>query len=214
MSKSYTDVVQGSPEWHAIRAGKVTASRVADILRKVKSGGASAMRQRYLGELVSERLTGKPYLDAYKSADMARGNEMEDEARQVYALAQGEPVERIAFVDHPSIPWAGCSPDTLVGAAGLAEHKCPATHTHIATLRGAPVDADYLTQIQWQLACTGRQWCDYVSYDSRLPAAMQMSIVRINRDPVRIVELETAVKTFLIDVDTTLADLKAQYHVA
>jgi putative phage-type endonuclease len=204
-------IEQGSSEWHALRLGKVTASRVADIMRTTKTG-VSASRQRYLGELVAERLTGQP-ASSFKSADMEWGNATEEAARNAYAFYTGQLLEPVAFVDHPTIAMSGASPDMLVGTDGLLEIKCPATHTHIGYLLGDKIDADYLTQMQWQMACTGRQWCDWATFDPRLPEEMRLDCRRVDRDPVRIAELEAAVRAFLIEVENTVAKLKAKYSL-
>lgn len=206
-------IEQGSPEWHALRLGKVTASRVADIVRKVKSGGVSASRQRYLGELVSERLTGAPAA-SFKSADMEWGNATEEQARDTYAFMSNATLAPVAFVDHPRIAFAGASPDRLVGDHGLIEVKCPATHTHIETLLGAAVEPDYVKQMQFQLACTGRRWVDYVSFDPRLPAEMQLFVQRFERDDVLIATLERETELFLSEVDDTIKRLRRQYAEA
>lgn len=195
-------IAQGSPEWHALRVGKVTASRVADIMRKTKSG-VSASRQRYLGELVAERLTGQPYI-GFKSADMEWGNATEEAARDYYAFIRDAALAQVAFVDHPTISMAGASPDRLVGDDGLLEIKCPATHTHIETLFGAAIEPDYHKQMLWQMACTGRQWCDFVSYDPRLPANLSIHVRRVERDAAEIEAMEAAVMQFLREVDDTV----------
>lgn len=203
-----SSIEQGSPEWHALRVGKATASRIADIMRKGRGGAESASRQRYLGELVAERLTGQP-TQTFKSADMDWGTATEEQACDCYAfLSNAGDMVGVAFVDHPSIQMSGASPDRLVGDAGLLEVKCPATHTHIATLLGAPINPDYITQMQWQMACTGRQWCDFVSFDPRLPEYMRLFVQRVARDDRRIAELEAAVRLFLGEVDDTLAQLE------
>lgn len=203
-------IEQGSAAWHALRAGKVTASRVADIMRKVKSG-PSASRQRYLGELVAERYSGSQS-SGFKSADMAWGNETEPKARAAYEFIYNAQLTAVAFVDHPTISMSGASPDRLVGEDGLLEIKCPATHTHIEYLRGGEIDTDYLTQMQWQMASTGRKWCDWMSFDPRMPVDMQMVVRRVPRDPRRIVELETAVRQFLAEVDETMAELDRRFR--
>lgn len=203
-----SSIEQGSPEWHALRVGKATASRIADIMRKGRGGAESASRQRYLGELVAERLTGQP-TRTFKSADMDWGTATEEQACDCYAfLSNAGDMVGVAFVDHPSIQMSGASPDRLVGDAGLLEVKCPATHTHIATLLGAPINPDYITQMQWQMACTGRQWCDFVSFDPRLPEDMRLFVQRVARDDRHIAELEAAVRLFLGEVDDTLAQLE------
>lgn len=195
-----------------MRCGKVTSSRVSDIMRRTKSG-VSASRERYLGELIAERLTGVQ-TPGFESADMRAGKENEAAAIALYAfLVNVDPVA-VPFVDHPTIAMAGCSPDRLVGDVGLVEAKCPATHTHIATLRGASIDPDYITQMQWQMACTGRQWCDWISYDPRMPVDMQIDVRRVHRDDVRIADLNAAVTRFLAEVDAAISDLTARYRVA
>lgn len=208
-----SEIIQGSDEWLALRAGKVTASRVADIVRKVKGDKPSASRQRYLGELVAERLTGVP-ASTFKSAEMQWGNDNEAHACDGYTFYHGGTLTAVAFVDHPRIAQSGASPDRLVNADGLIEIKCPATHTHIDNLLGAPIDPDYVKQIQWQLACTGRAWCDYCSFDPRMPEDLRLFVTRVERDDTLIRELETAVEQFLAEVDDTIHRLRRQYAEA
>lgn len=207
---STSHIEQGSPEWHALRCGKATASRIADIVRKTKSG-VSASRDRYMGELVAERLTGTPY-QGFKSADMEWGTATEDDARREYQFMRkwkASDISAVAFIDHPGIAMAGASPDRLVGADGLLEVKCPATHTHIATMLGASIDRDYLLQMQWQMACTGRKWCDFVSYDPRMPDALRLFVKRVERDDEAIAELESEVMKFLWEVAAKVSALEA-----
>lgn len=204
-------VHQNTPEWHELRLGKVTASRVADIMRKGKSGAISMSRARYMGELVAEHLTGQP-TQGFKSSDMEWGNTTEPMARDAYAYYRDADLFEVAFVPHRTIALAGASPDRLVGDDGLLEIKCPATHTHIATLKGAPIDADYLTQMQWQMACTGREWCDWVSFDPRMPESMRLYIKRIPRDRARIAELETEVIAFLSEMRSDISFLRSKYE--
>lgn len=205
-------IEQGSPEWFAARLGKATASRIADVVRKTKTG-PSKDRERYLGELVAERLTGQT-AQRYQSADMAWGSATEAEARAAYAFYTGHPVAAVGFVDHPEIAMSGASPDGLVGDDGLLEIKCPATHTHIATLLGAPIDADYLIQMQWQMACADRRWCDWVSYDPRLPEEMRLFVKRVERDNFKIKDLEKQVTDFLTEADSLVKALNAKYRRA
>jgi hypothetical protein len=143
---------------------------------------------------------------------MQWGNDTEPQARAAYAFYFDADLVAAPFVDHPTIPMAGASPDRLVGSDGLLEIKCPATHTHIATLLGGPIDPDYITQMQWQMACTGRAWCDWASFDPRMPEDMRLFIKRVPRDPVRIAELEEAVRNFLAEVDETTTKLSALYR--
>lgn len=198
-------IEQGTPEWHTLRCGKVTASRVADIMRKTKSG-VSASRQRYLGELVAERLTGVPH-QGFKSPDMEWGNANEDNARQFYAFMNDVELETIAFVPHPTIEFAGASPDRLVGNDGLLEIKAPAIHTHIETLLTGVIEPDYQKQMTWQLACTGRQWVDYCSYEPRLPENLRMFTKRFERNEAEIKTMESEVERFLAEVEDTIHQL-------
>lgn len=188
-------IEQGSEAWQAQRRGKVTASRVADVIKKTKSG-YSTSRKNYAAQLLCERLTGKT-AEGFTNAAMQWGVEKEPEARAAYEFMKNVTVEQVSFVDHPSIAMSGASPDGLVGDDGLVEIKCPNTATHLDALMNQEIDPDYLTQIQWQIACTGRKWCDFVSFDPRLPAHLQLFIKRVERDQRTIIELETEVSGFL-----------------
>ena len=200
---------QGTQEWLLARCGKVTASRVADIMAKTKSG-YSASRGNYMAELVCERLTGVP-TDTFKSAAMEWGTAQEPHARAAYEAVGGVLVEEVGFVPHPSIPDAGASPDGLVGSVGLIEIKCPYTATHIETLLSGKVPDRYNTQMQWQMACTGRTWCDYVSYDPRMPENMRLFLARVFRDQSAILAMETEVLIFIHELTDKVAALKLHY---
>lgn len=195
-------------EWRAARTGKVTASRVADVVRKGKSG-PSLTRARYMGELIAERLTGIPQDNGYTNAAMEHGISTEAEARAAYAFETGNDVQvaGMEFVPHPWIDGAGASPDSWVGAHGLAEIKCPATHTHLDYLITGKVPPDYVTQMQWQMACTGRRWCEFVSYDPRLPEHLRLFIKPVRRDDKRIAELESAVVDFIDGLEAKIDTL-------
>ena len=202
-------IAQGTKEWKALRCGKVTASRMADLLATTKTGyGAS--RANYLAELLTERLTGRP-VDTYVNAAMAHGTETEPQARAAYEFATGYTVALAEFVPHPSIPMSGASPDGYVNDDGLLEIKCPATATHIETLLGGAIPKKYADQMQWQMACTGRRWCDFVSFDPRLPPRMQMFCKRLERDDVRIKAMEGEVEKFLAELDRTITALNILY---
>lgn len=204
------EIEQGSPEWFAARLGKVTASRVADVIAKTKTGW-SASRTNYAAELVAERLTGVS-AEKFSNAAMAWGTEKEPDARAAYEFYSDATVDLVGFVSHPTIRDAGASPDGRVGAAGLVEIKCPNTATHIETLLGGSVPAKYVTQMQWQMACEGRQWCDFVSYDPRLPESMALFVRRVPRDQAMIEALEKDVSAFLREIDETVAQLRAKYE--
>lgn len=200
---------QRSEAWFSERLGKVTASCIYKVMAKTKTG-YGADRTNYHAQLVTERLTGT-VADSYSNAAMLWGIETEAQARAAYEFTQGAEVTEIAFVPHPSIEMAGASPDGLVGGIGLVEFKCPNSATHIATLTGAGIDRKYHLQMQWQMACTERQWCDFASFDPRLPLEMQLHVERIQRDDALIEEIEGEVCKFLAEVDETVADLRARY---
>jgi putative phage-type endonuclease len=197
---------QRTPEWFAARLGRVTASRVADIVARTKTG-YSTSRANYMAELICERLTGMQGA-SYSNAAMIWGTETEPMARAAYEGAVGALVIETGFVPHISIPMAGASPDGLIGDDGLVEIKCPITATHIETLLGQSVPGRYVTQMQWQMACTGRKWCDFVSYDPRMPEKMQLFIKRIERDNVAIAELEREVVNFINELESKISQLK------
>lgn len=206
-----TDIIQGSAEWHSMRLGKVTASKVADVVARTKSGyGAS--RANYMAQLIAERLTGVP-TEGFTNAAMQWGTDTEPQARAAYEFLTDAEVQEVAFVDHPSIAMSGASPDGLVGDDGLVEIKCPNTATHLDTLLTGAIPAKYETQMFWQMACTGRAWCDFASYDPRLPASMSLFVQRLHRDDARIAELEQEVKTFLSEIETKLTALRQKYEM-
>lgn len=194
--------------WAAARLGHVTASRVADVIAKTKTG-VSAMRATYAAELVVERLTACAG-ERYVNAAMQWGLDTEAHARAAYEFRNDVDVEPAAFVVHPRIKWSGASPDGFVGADGLVEFKCPTTSTHIDTLLGLKPPAKYITQMQWQMAVTGRQWCDFVSFDPRLPERLRFYLHRVNRDNAVIAGLESEVSLFLAEIENTLNKLKVR----
>lgn len=205
-------IIQGSPEWRALRLGKVTASRVADVVARTKTGwGAS--RANYMAELIAERLTGEPTA-GFTNAAMQWGTDQEPEARAAYSFRADAEVQEVGFVDHPSIPMSGASPDGLVGADGLVEVKCPNTAGHIDTLLGQKIPEKYVTQMRWQMACTNRMWCDFVSFDPRLPESMRLFVQRCYFDAGKAATLEKEVAEFLAELEDKALNLKAQYKIA
>lgn len=201
---------QGSEEWFAARLGKVTASRVSDVTAATKSGPAAA-RKNYAAQLVAERLSGETG-PTFSNAAMQWGTDTEPQARAAYSLEKGLPVSQIGFVDHPNIEMAGASPDGLVGQDGLVEIKCPNTATHIETILRGTADAKYVKQMQFQMACTQRQWCDFVSFDPRLPPEMSLFVQRVAVDAEAIEEIESKVREFLSEVSTTVSYLERLYR--
>lgn len=198
-------IEQGSPEWKAQRCGKVTASRIADIIAKTKTG-YSTTRANYAAELVCERLTGNA-AEHYTNAAMQWGTDKEPEAKAAYELMRDIDIVEAEFVLHPKIAMTGASPDGYVGDVGLIEIKCPITATHIDTLLKGQVPDKYEVQMLWQMACTGRAWCDYVSFDPRLPPHLQLFVKRVHRNEPRIKELEDEVIGFLSEIEDTITKL-------
>lgn len=201
---------QRSTEWFEARLGKVTASRIADLMARTKSG-YSASRENYMAQLTIERLTGKP-TESYTNAAMQWGTDQEPFARAAYELKTGELVTEVGFIVHPEIDQAGASPDGLVGDDGMLEIKCPESKSMIETLLSDKVPDKYFKQMQWQMACTGRKWCDYVVYDPRMPENLQLCIRRVQRDDRFIEEIKSEVKDFLLEVGNTVKKLKELNH--
>jgi len=205
-------IEQRTEEWFQQRLGKVTASRISDVIAKTKTG-VSTSRQNYLIQLVSERLTGKKG-DSFVNQAMLDGIERESAARALYERTRGVSVTEVSFFDHPIIKNSGASPDGAVNSeeegkyAGLIEIKCPLESTHTSTLMSKSVPSKYIPQMQWQLACTGAKWVDFVSYNPNFPEELQLFVARIDRDDAYIGELEAEVIKFLDEVDQTILKLK------
>lgn len=195
---------QRSADWFAARLGRATASKFADAVSKLKTGKPSQARQSYAIQLVAERLTQQP-TPFFVTAAMQWGIDNEPAARVEYAWKLGVEVEEVGFFEHPSMP-AGASPDGLVGADGLVEFKCPSSTRHVETLLNGMPD-DHLPQVQGQLWITGRAWCDFVSYDPRMPKHLQLYVQRVPRDDAYINNLDAEIRTFLSEVDALVEKL-------
>lgn len=197
-----SEIIQGTPEWLDLRKGHVTASRVADIMAKTKTG-PSTSRQNYLIELAIQRVTGVVE-ESYKNEAMLRGTEEEPKAREAYELLTETFVEEVPFVKHKSIEWFGCSPDGIIknsdGTYNLIEIKNPNSATHWSYIKAGEPPTKYKIQMMAQMACTGAQWCDFFSYDSRMPEGSRHFLKRMMRDNTFIEEMEKEVKAFLEEV--------------
>ena len=193
-----TEIEQRSEAWFQARLGKVTASAVADVLAKTKTG-VSASRGNYLIKLAIQRVTGQ-IEESYTNEAMQWGIDNEDQARVAYEVASGNFVDQVGFVDHEIIDWFGCSPDGLVNNDGLVEIKCPNSATHWEYYKTKEVPKKYFIQMQAQMSCTGRKWCDFVSFDPRMPEKSQLLIIRVPRDNTFIDLMETEVMEFLMEV--------------
>ena len=201
---------QRSTEWFTARLGKVTASRVADVIAKTKTG-YSTSRDNYMAQLVCERMTGTQG-ESYNNAAMQWGTDQEPLARAAYEAAKDVLVDEVGFVIHPTISNAGASPDGVVGEVGLIEIKCPNTATHIDTLLSDKVPSKYIPQMQWQMACTGSFWCDFVSFDPRMPEGLQLFIQRVDFDAEYVKMLEAEITGFLGELETKIEKLKEKTH--
>ncbi len=200
-------IEQGSEAWFAQKLGKVGASHISDIMAKTKSGPA-ATRKNYMMKLLCERLTGKRE-ESYTNSAMQRGTDCEPHARSAYEVDKGVMVVESDFVVHPSIEMAGASPDGLVGDDGLVEIKCPNTAQHVEFLRFGQIDTGYQLQMMFQMICTGRKWCDFVSYDDRMPVELQYKCVRFPFDSVRAIEITSEVAAFLKELAELETEMKA-----
>jgi putative phage-type endonuclease len=203
---------QGTESWFANRLGKVTASRLADLLAKTKTG-YSASRANYMTQLVLERIT-QTRAESYSNAAMQWGTEQEPFARAAYEAHTGQMVEEVGFMPHPEIEASGASPDGLVGDCGMVEIKCPSSSTALEvwlthSQGGNPVDAKYYAQMQWQMRCADRQWCDYVVFDPRMPTKAQLFICRVERNADWLKTTEDEIVKFLAEVDAKVVALKS-----
>lgn len=206
IDQPYINLEQGSDAWKLARLGHVTASNMAEVMSKGKGTGEAVGRYKYKVRLVAERLTMTAG-ESYSNAAMQWGIEQEQFACIAYEAQKEIFVDKIGFVLHPDIKWLGVSPDRIVGHEGLIEVKCPNTTTHLDYLFENKVPAEYYKQIQCQLWVTGRQWCDFVSYDPRLPKRNQLLIVRTERDESLIKEMEAETLKFLAEVETLIIKL-------
>ena len=191
---------QRTDEWFAARLGKVTASKVSDVMSKGMG------RETYMTYLIAEVLTTER-ASSFTNTAMEWGTATEPYARQAYEALNNLWVEEIGFAQHPTIERAGASPDGLVGDDGLIEIKCPNTATHLDTLIDKTIPKKYINQMQFQMACTGRKWCDFVSFDNRLPEDLQIFVLRVERDDKHIAEMEIAITKFLAEMQEKIDKL-------
>jgi putative phage-type endonuclease len=205
---------QRSEEWFQARLGRVTASKIADVVASADKPESKRLAgwTNYMAQLITERLTGQP-TEGFTNAAMQWGTDTEPQARAAYEFLTDNPVQEVGFVVHPEIDGSGASPDGLVGEDGLVEIKCPNTSTHLDTLITESVPKKYVSQMQWQMACTGRDWCDFASFDPRLPDEMHLFVKRVHRDPETIAQMEAAVRTFLAELDQKVAALRSKFNV-
>lgn len=199
------EVIQRSQEWFKERYGNASASRISDVIAKTKSG-YSASRENYMTQLVLERFG--VFEESFTNQAIEWGIETEPFARLKYESITGNIVTEVGYILHPLIEKSGASPDGRIGETGLIEIKCPNTKTHFEYLLAGVVPSKYIPQMAWQMACTGAEWCDFVSYDPRAPEGLDYFEIRYHRDNEYIAMLETEVKSFLIEVDNKFNQLK------
>ena len=200
---------QGTNEWRLARCGSLGASQLNEALATTKSGwGAS--RDNLKNRIIAERLTGIP-IDTFENAAMVWGKTVEPDARKAYEAHTGVFVDEMGIAYHPVLQFTHASPDGLVGDDGLIEIKCPNTTTHIETLKAKKAPSKYINQMMWQMRCTDRQWCDFVSFDPRLPSHLQLFIVRVERDEAIIADLEAKVAEFLTEVEKEIERLNEEF---
>lgn len=197
---------QRTDEWFDARLGKVTASALHKVLAKTKTG-PGAERGNYITQLVLEIIKGQKE-DSFSNAAMEWGVTQEPFAKAAYEALRDVLVEDVGFVSHPTIEAAGASPDGLVGDDGMIEIKCPDSKTAMEVWLTEKVDSKYFEQMQWQMRCADRAWCDYVVFDPRLPKKIQLFVKRIHRDDAWIESAEAEVIKFLAEVDAKVAALK------
>lgn len=207
---AYHDVIQKTPEWHALRVGMLTATAVADMNATVKTAGKEAAARRDLRiRLAVEQITGVSQESTFENDAMRHGIEKEPAGRTAYVVRSGRFVDEVGFVSHDSLK-AGCSPDGVVGEfEGLLELKCPKTATHLETFRSGAVPAAYVGQCVHALWLTGARWLDFASFDDRLPEALHLFVVRMHRDEAAIAAHELLVRQFLAEVDREVEEIRA-----
>ena len=203
---SEAELIQRSDEWRTARCGSLGASSVHEAIARTKTGWGASRANR-MAALIVERLTGAPE-ESYINAAMQHGIDTEPEARNAYIFLTDAGVTEIGLMRHPSIVGSHASPDGLVEPDGLLEIKCPQPATHLDFLLNKAIPDKYQIQMQWQMACTGRQWCDFVSYHPSFPPRLRLFIKRVPRDDARIAELEFLVTAFLAELDLTVAALE------
>lgn len=202
------DLEQGTQQWRDARSGCVTASRICDVLRKPRRGQKeSATRKAYLAQIALERMTGKPQEREFETWDLKRGKELEPFARVEYEMKQEGTITTVGFVEHPRIKFAGCSPDGLVGKDGLCQIKAPRPHVHMEYILSGIVPVDYRQQMLFEMACTGRKFNDFVSYNQDMPEHLKLFISRLHRDEAEIAEVEIEVVNFLVEVEELIAKM-------
>jgi putative phage-type endonuclease len=199
--------LQRSPEWYAARTGRLTGSRAAEMLATTKSG-ESAARLNYRLQLVVERLTGIAQEDTFVNREMQRGIDLEPAARGAYEAAAGVLVRESGFLAHTEL-LTGASLDGDVGNfQGIVEIKCPKSTTHVKYLKATVLPPEYEPQVKHNLWISGATWCDFVSFDDRLPQHLRLFRVRVFARDLNLAAYEMAALKFISEVQADVDSLQ------
>ena len=203
-----TEVIQGSEEWFAVRRGKITASRLGDIMRKTK-WGESNYKSKVRLELAIERLTGKSASSVVMNKAMYDGVEREPDARLLFEAMTGKEVALCGSFDHPEVVNTSASPDGLIrGENAVLEIKCPTHVTHAKNLLSDTMPKNYEYQVQWQIACTESDYAYFCSYHPDFPPELRLKYVRVEKDDKLIAEIENEVREFDAEVEDLITKIK------
>ncbi|AQX28205.1 MULTISPECIES: lambda exonuclease family protein [unclassified Bartonella] len=203
---------QRTAEWFQAHLGKVTTSNIYNLLNKTAKGLPTSKYEEYKIKLMTERLVGE-ISHSYTTSAMQRGIEYEEDALKEYAFIYDTEVTQCGFIQHPTIQMVGASSDGFVGENGLVEIKCPRSVNHLRFWITEKIKPEYLAQMHFQMACTGRQWCDFVSYDPRFSgqsAHLRLKVQRIHRNDEQIEAINQAVETFLEEIEQEIKQITAQ----
>ncbi len=196
---------QGSPEWYAVRLGKCTASCFSDATSSGRGKSPSITRKNYMIKLIAERMTGLPQ-ESFSNKAMEWGSDTEQEAREYYEALNGVSVRQVGFIERNED--VGGSPDGLVGEPGMLEIKCPYSSTHLRWILAGKMPADHFKQVQGNLWVAEREWCDFISYDSRVHQRPYFCR-RVYRDEDCIKELNIGITMFVTDMQEMMDKLTA-----
>ena len=204
---SNEELIQGSEDWFKVRMGKITASKLSDLMKKTKYG-ESTYKTRLRMELAIERITGKS-TNTFMNQAMHDGVEREPDARTLFEAMTGKEVALCGSFDHPEIVNTSASPDGLLrGENATLELKCPTHVTHCRNILSETLDARYQHQVQWQIACTESDYAYFASYHPDFPPELRLKVVKVEKDDKLIAEIEEAVREFDIEVEGLINDIK------
>ena len=205
---SNEELIQGSDSWFKARMGKITASKLSDLMKKTKYG-ESTYKTRLRMELAIERITGKSASPNFMNQAMHDGVEREPDARTLFEAITGKEVALCGSFDHPDVVNTSASPDGLIrGEDAVLELKCPTHVTHAKNLLSDKMPKNYEYQVQWQIACTGSEYAYFASYHPDFPKDLRLKFVKVEKDVKLIAELEKAVREFDVEVEDLINKIK------